>query len=228
MKVSANQLFKKLVEEYHLIGQTGIIQFTLKDLTIKIETKDTIGNLIQEWLKEWMKKEKIEFEENTNSQTFPDIFLNVEDKTKGLLEIKTFDFDRGPGFDLANFDSYCTSLLENSHRLDSDYLILAYQMNGSEITIKDIWLRKIWELSGTSSTYPIKVQEKKKVIYNIRPIIWYSDKATFKSFISKEEFLKALNETRYQYPKTHHDNAHWLKKVLKDYKDKTGSDLKVV
>jgi type II restriction enzyme len=101
-------------------------------------------------------------------------------------------------------------------------------MNGSEITIKDIWLRKIWELSGTSSTYPIKVQEKKKVIYNIRPIIWYSDKATFKSFISKEEFLKALNETRYQYPKTHHDNAHWLKKVLKDYKDKTGSDLKVV
>ena len=205
-----------------------MIQFTLKDLTIKIETKDTIGNLIQEWLKEWMKKENIEFEENTNSQTFPDIFLNVKDKTKGLLEIKTFDFNRGPGFDLANFDSYCTSLLENSHRLDSDYLILAYQMNGSEITIKDIWLKKIWELSGASSTYPIKVQEKKKVIYNIRPIIWYSGKTTFKSFSSKEEFLKALNETRYQYPKTHHDNAHWLKKVLKDYKDKTGSDLKVV
>lgn len=228
MKVSANQLFKKLVEEYHLIGQTGIIQFTLKDLTIKIETKDTIGNLIQEWLKEWMKKEKIEFEENTNSQTFPDIFLNVKDKRKGLLEIKTFDFDRGPGFDLANFDSYCNSLLENSYRLDSDYLILAYQMSGSEITIKDIWLKKIWELSGASSTYPIKVQEKKKVIYNIRPIIWYSGKTTFKSFSSKEEFLKALNETRYQYPKTHHENAHWLKKVLKDYKDKTGSDLKVV
>jgi NgoBV restriction endonuclease len=227
MKISAPQLFKKLVEEYHLIGQTGIIHFTLKDLTIKIETKDTIGNLIQEWLKEWMKKEKIEFEENTNSQTFPDIYLNVKDKTKGLLEIKTFDFDRGPGFDLANFDSYCNSLLENSHRLDSDYLILAYQMNGSEITIKDVWLKKIWELSGASSTYPIKVQEKKKVIYHIRPIIWYSDKSTYKSFGTKEEFLTALNETRYQYPKTHHDNAHWLKKVLKNYKDKTGSVLKV-
>jgi NgoBV restriction endonuclease len=227
MKVSALQLFRKLVEEYHLIGQTGIIQFTLKDLTIKIETKDTRGNLIQEWLKEWMKKEKIEFEENTNSQTFPDIYLNVKDKTKGLLEIKTFDFNRGPGFDLANFDSYCNSLLENAHRLDSDYLILAYQMNGSEITIKDIWLKKIWELAGASSTYPIKVQEKKKVIYNIRPITWYSEKSTFKAFTSKEEFISALNETRYQYPKTHHDNAHWLKKVLKNYKDKTGSILKV-
>jgi type II restriction enzyme len=227
MKISAKKLFKKLVEDYQLIGQTGSIQFTLKDLVIKIETKDTVGNLIQEWLKEWMKKEGIEFEENINSQTFPDIYLDITDKTKGLLEIKTFDFDRGPGFDLANFDSYCNSLIENSHRLDSDYLILAYEMNGSEITIKNIWLKKIWELSGASSTYPIKVQEKKNVIYNIRPIIWYSDKSTFKPFASKEEFLKALNETRYQYPKTHHDNAHWLKKVLKNYKDKTGSDLTV-
>lgn len=225
MKVTAQQLISKLVKDYQLIGQSGFIQFTLKDITVKIETKDTVGNLIQEWLKTWMLKEKIDFEENTNTQTFPDIFLDAKDKTKGLLEIKTFDFDRGPGFDLANFDSYCNSLLEDSYRLDSDYLILAYQMNGSNITIKDVWLKKIWEISGGSGTYPIKVQEKKKVIYNIRPIIWYSDRAEFKPFSSKEEFLKALNETRYQYPKTHHDNAHWLKKVVKNYKDKTGSAL---
>ena len=43
--------------------------------------------------------------------------------------------------------------------------------------------------------------------------------------IKKEEFIKALNETRYQYPKTHHDNAHWLNKVIKNYKEHTGSDL---
>ncbi|MBS1682544.1 MAG: NgoBV family restriction endonuclease [Bacteroidetes bacterium] len=227
MKVTAQQLINILVKDYQLIGQSGFIQFTLKDITVKIETKDAIGNLIQEWLKAWMLKEKIVFEENTNTQTFPDIFLNTEDKTKGLLEIKTFDFDRGPGFDLANFDSYCNSLLEDSHRLDSDYLILAYRMNGSSITIKDVWLKKIWEISGGSGTYPIKVQEKKKIIYNIRPIIWYSTRAEFKPFSSKEEFLKALNETRYQYPKTHHDNAHWLKKVIKNYKDRTGSDLVV-
>lgn len=225
MKILAQQLYKKLVTDYKLVGQKGRITFKLKDITVEIETKDTIGSLIQEWLKEWMKSEKINFEENQNSQTFPDIFLNTKDKKKGLLEIKTFDFDRGPGFDLANFDSYSNSLLTNSYRLDSDYLILAYQMSGSVITIKDVWLKKIWELAGASSTYPIKVQEKKNVIYNIRPIIWFSERSKFGAFKSKEEFLKALNETRYQYPKTHHDNAHWLNKVIKNYKEHTGSNL---
>ena len=225
MKISAQKLYKKLVTDYKLVGQKGRITFKLKDITVEIETKDTIGSLIQEWLKEWMKSEKIDFEENQNSQTFPDIFLNTKDKKKGLLEIKTFDFDRGPGFDLANFDSYSNSLLTNSYRLDSDYLILAYQMSGSVITIKDVWLKKIWELAGASSTYPIKVQEKKNVIYNIRPIIWFSERSKFGAFKSKEEFLKALNETRYQYPKTHHDNAHWLNKVIKNYKEHTGSNL---
>ena len=225
MKISAQQLYKKLVTDYKLVGQKGRITFKLKDITVEIETKDTIGSLIQEWLKEWMKSEKINFEENKNSQTFPDIFLDTKDKMKGLLEIKTFDFDRGPGFDLANFDSYSNSLLTNSYRLDSDYLILAYQMSGSVITIKDVWLKKIWELAGASSTYPLKVQEKKSVIYNIRPIMWFSEQAKFKAFKSKEEFLKALNETRYQYPKTHHDNAHWLNKVIKNYKEHTGSNI---
>jgi type II restriction enzyme len=100
-------------------------------------------------------------------------------------------------------------------------------MTGSEITIKNVWLKKIWELSGGSSTYPLKVQEKKKVIYNIRPIIWFSEKSKFVAFKSKEEFLNALNETRYQYSKTHHDNSHWLKSVIKNYKAHTGSSLEI-
>lgn len=225
MKVTAQQLYKRLVTDYQLVGQKGRITFKLKNISVEIETKDTVGNLIQEWLKEWMKSEKIDFDANPNSQTFPDIFLDTKNLKQGLLEIKTFDFDRGPGFDLANFDSYSNSLLTNSYRIDSDYLILAYQMNGSEITIKDVWLKKIWELAGASSTYPLKVQEKKSVIYNIRPIIWFSERSKFVAFKSKEKFLKALNETRYQYPKTHHDNAHWLNKVIKNYEEHTGIKL---
>ncbi len=164
MKLTAKQLFDKLVNDYKIIGETGVINFTLKDLTISVETKDTIGNLLQEWLKAWMTRENIEFEENTNSQTFPDFLLDMQNHKIGLLEVKSFDWDRGPGFDLANFDSYCNSLLENAYRIDSHYLILAYQMHGSRLSIKNIWLKKIWELSCPSGTYPIKVQEKKQVI----------------------------------------------------------------
>ncbi len=227
MKLTAEQLYARLVVDYKIIGETGSIKFTVKDLSILIKTKDTVGNLLQEWLKAWFQESKIEFEENTNSQTFPDFLLNKDNHKKGLLEVNFFDFDRGPGFDLANFDSYCNSLMESAYRIDSDYLILAYQMKDGVIKIKDVWLKKIWELACASSTYPLKVQEKKSVIYNIRPSIWYSERARFKPFKSKEEFLSALNNTRYQYPQTRHGNAHWLKSVLKNYQEHTGTLLAV-
>lgn len=227
MKVTGHELYNKLVNDYKIIGEKGAINFSLKDLTIFIKTKDTVGNLLQEWLKAWMISQSIEFEENINTQTFPDFHLDIRNKKTGLLEVKSFDWDRGPGFDLANFDSYSNSLLVDSYRIDSDYLILSYQMVGSEITIKNVWLKKIWELACPSGTYPLKVQEKKNVIYNIRPSVWYSERARFKPFSTKEEFLSALNETRYQYPQTRHSNAHWLKNVLKNYKEHTGIELSV-
>lgn len=227
MKLTGQELYSKLVDDYKIIGESGVINFSLKDLTISIETKDTVGNLLQEWLKAWMMKEKVEFEENTNSQIFPDFYLDKHNQKLGLLEVKSFDWDRGPGFDLANFDSYCNSLLVNSYRLDSDYLIFAYQMKGSVITIKNVYLKKIWELACSSGTYPLKVQEKKSIIYNIRPSTWYSERSKFKPFATKEEFLSALNNTRYQYPQTRHTNGHWLQNVLKNYKEHTGVSLKV-
>lgn len=227
MKLSGKDLYERLVNEYKIIGEKGIINFTLKDLTISIETKDSVGNLLQEWLKAWLKMEVVDFEENSNSQIFPDFFLDKENKKMGLLEVKSFDWDRGPGFDLANFDSYSNSLLTHAYRLDSDYLILAYQMKGSELTIKDVWIKKIWELACPSGPYPLKVQEKKSVIYNIRPSKWYAKKAKFKPFNSLEDFLSALNETRYQYPQTRHGNGHWLQNVLRNYEEHTGIKLQV-
>ena len=227
MKLTAQALYTKLVEDYKIIGQKGVINFTLKDLTIAVETKDSIGNLLQEWLKAWLKQNDIFFNENKNTQSFPDFYLNDTDLKDGLLEIKSFDWKRGPGFDLANFDSYCNSLLTDAYRLDSDYLIFAYELIGSELSIKNVWLKKIWELACPSGTYPIKVQEKKKIIYNLRPSTWYSTRSKFKPFNSKEAFLSALNNTRYQYAQTRLDNSHWLRKVLKNYESHTGITLTV-
>jgi hypothetical protein len=132
MRVTAEELYSKLVDEYQIIGKRGNINFTLNGLSVLIESKDSVGNLIQEWLKVWMNNNHIDFEENDNTQIFPDFYLNTN-KRIGLLEVKSFDIDRGPGFDLANFESYCSSLLTNAYRLDSDYLIFAYRMDNSEI-----------------------------------------------------------------------------------------------
>ena len=80
MKLSGKELHNKLVYDYKIIGEKGIINFSLKDLTISIETKDTVGNLLQEWLKAWLMKENVEFEENPNSQVFPDFYLDNNNK----------------------------------------------------------------------------------------------------------------------------------------------------
>lgn len=225
-RLSAEALYDRLVNQEKIIGKSGNIKFILNGLDVKIKSKDSVGNLLQEWLKEWLNKEDIEHLENPNRQAFPDFFLNLENNKDNLLEVKTFDWDRGPGFDLANFDSYCNSLLTNAYRLDSNYLVFAYKMSvDGEIIIHNVWLKKIWELAGGSGTYPIKVQEKKETIYNLRPVTWFSERAPFKCFNSKEEFLKALNETRYQYSKTRAQNNHWLNKVTANYKLHTGTDL---
>lgn len=227
-RLSAQALYERLVTGEGIIGKRGKIEFTLNDVSVKIVAKDSVGNLIQEWLKSWLLSNDIEHQENPNRQAFPDFFLNLENKEEGLLEVKTFDWDRGPGFDIANFDAYSNSLLEHAYRLDSDYLVLAYQMNGDgDIEIKNVWIKKIWEIAGGSGSYPLKVQEKKQIIYNIRPVTWYSQRAQYHSFENKEEFLKALNETRYQYSATRSQNNHWLQNVIRNYQQYTGVLLNV-
>jgi len=228
MIISAQSLFDRITKDYQIIGKKGNIKFTLSDITVSIKTKDSVGNLLQEWFKAWLQKSDIDFEENSNTQKFPDFYLNPKNKKTDLLEIKTFDADNGPGFDLANFDSYCKSIESEAFRLDSDYLVFAYQMDKSSISIKNVWLKKIWELSCPSGTFPVKVQEKKNIIYNLRPGTWYSERAKFKPFNNCFDFLTALDETRHKYPPTRSGNAHWLDNVLKNYEAQTGRTLKSI
>jgi len=98
MKLSGTELFYKLVNEYKIIGEKGQINFSLKDLTISIETKDTVGNLLQEWLKAWLMKERIEFEENPNSQVFPDFYLDKHDKKTRTFGSEVFRLGQRSGF----------------------------------------------------------------------------------------------------------------------------------
>ena len=213
--MEASAVYEKLIST-DLVNSVGNIKFTLGNREVIVESRDSVGNLIQNWFEDWLREYFPSAEKNQNTQEFPDFFLHPQNKKTGLLEVKTFDYDNGPGFDIANFDSYCKSLESKSYRLDSDYLIIAYQMNGADIQIREIWMKKVWEIAGPSGPYPLKVQEKKGVIYNIRPSTWYSERAQYKPFNNKMEFLKAIDETRYKYPITRFDNAHWMDRVLKN------------
>jgi len=142
-------------------------------------------------------QEKINF-------SFLDVSVDIKEKSA---------INRSANFDIANFEAYCYSITTKAYRLDADYLVFAYTLIEGNFRIKDVWLKKIWEITGNSERYPVKCQTKKDVIYNIRPISWDSSRAKFKSFNSRLEFVKALHQTLMQYPKTQTLYKNWLDKV---------------
>lgn len=193
------QLFKmvsNLISNHQLVGGT---QFSLGGTTISITSKDGIGKLIEEWLGIWAVQQGIEISPNKGCQSFPDFYINSDNS---YLEIKAFDLDASANFDIANFESYCESLSYNPHRLYADYFILGYRLIGSKLIIENVWLKKIWEISCSSERFPLKVQAKRDVIYNIRPAVWYSNRARYPVFYNDQQFVDALYATQKQYLKT--------------------------
>lgn len=212
---TAKRMYEALLVEVDN-GLVGKITFKMNTIEFEINSKDGIGGHIQEWLEKWMVENEIIYSTPSNSQSFPDFFLhNSNNSTVSLLEIKCFDMNAGANFDIANFQSYCRSLATNPERIYSDYLIFGYILTEGKLIIKNIWLKKIWEICCKSKRFPLKTQVKQDVIYNIRPASWYSSKATYKPFNTKEEFVKALYDTEEMYLNRDSENKRvYLKNKL--------------
>jgi hypothetical protein len=221
IRITASQIYDKLVNEFKIQSQIGSIEITLGGISAKYNGKDAIGDLLQEWLGEWLKQNGFYYREPSNSQQFPD-FLLTESANAGLLELKTFNADASPAFDIANFDSYCTSLLTVPERIDADYLILSYKMVDAQLSIDNIWLKKVWEMTSPSGPDPIKLQVKRNQIYNIRPCTWYSKRLLFNPFDNKSDFLNAIAETHNLYPQCDQYKTDWLNIVKEKYFENTG------
>ena len=213
---TSNQIYELLIKN-GIIGAHGIINFNLKGTSINIKTTDSVGITLQLWLGKFMSENNICFREAKNTQVFPDYKLSPEDD-KQLLEIKAFNYNSSPNFDIANFNSYCDSLIEKPYNLDADYLIFGYTMNNSKVTIEDLWLKKIWEISGKSQKWPLRLQVKRGMIYNIRPVKWYSKHAkSTNPFKNKKEFIDAIYQTLLQYSQTKNNYKNWKRDFIRKY-----------
>lgn len=224
--ISAKEL-KELLIEKGVFDFTGEIKFRLGETEAIIKTRDTIGNSLQSWLGQWLEDNNIYYSEPDNTQEFPDFYLNPEHKNENMMELKTFNFDASPAFDIANFESYCQSLRTKPYRLDADYLILGYEMDSQtgSISIKNIWLKKIWQIAGKSNNYPLRTQVKRGMIYNIRPIVWYSNSDSCK-FNNAEEFVEAIYGTLKLY-KGNEFATDWLSNVKTSYLEYYGKEIDV-
>lgn len=222
--LTAQQIYQALKDQ-KLTEHIGGIHLELMGVGVDVNDKSSIGYLFQEWFALWMKKNNIYFRVKPNSQDFPDFLLDEKSDAKDLLEIKVFDVDGGPNFDVANFEAYCRSLKTKSYRVDADYLIFAYRLKDAKLQIVDFWLKKIWDITGPSATYDIRTQNKQGMIYNIRPIMWFAKRAKYQAFGNKKAFLEALHKTLMAYGHTAERSIDWLKDVNENYLSFDSSDL---
>lgn len=230
MRLTAQEIVDRLLNVDNILDLKGEIKFYLGDVDIIVKQKDVVGNIMQEWLQGWLDKNDIEYAPSENSQMPPDFFLNPDDKTKGLLEVKAFNRNGGPGFDIADFRMYAEEIQEKPYMLDVDYLIFGYDMNESGVvSIKNVWLKKVWQITRRMANYPINLQVKDGVIHKIRPGVWYSQKATdYAIFDCLEDFICAMEETTFKEPKLRDSIAStWLEKFQRNYKARYGHELNV-
>jgi type II restriction enzyme len=228
VKLSAEEVYERLVNVDKIKTIEGRIRFYLGDVDIVVKQKDVVGNIIQEWLEGWLKKNKIAFASNPNTQMPPDIFLDPEDHTKDLLEVKAFNYSASPGFDIADFKAYAREIVNAPYMLHTKYIIFGYNMSDDGIvTIKDLWLKNVWEICRSMEGWPLNVQYKNKVINKIRPAKWFGSKSRYPMFESLEHYLSAIEETLFGYPDTHEMSVGWRKRVTEAYKNFYGVNLTI-
>lgn len=164
----------------------------------------------------------------------PDFYLNPENKTEELMEIKAFNYKAGPGFDIADFRMYEQEIAQKPWMLHVTYLIFGYEMSDDGIvTIKKVWKKKVWEMSrpmrsGKNKTiWPINLQIKKGTVHKIRPAKWYGKSSKFSIFENKEDFLAAMEETVYKNKDTRDDGPEWLSIVVSNYEKYYGVKLSI-
>ncbi len=229
MILNSKEIYDKLVKEDKILELQGQIKFFLGDVDIIVKQKDVVGNIIQEWLQGWLDKRGIEYSPSENTQMPPDFFLNPKDLKKNLLEVKAFNRSASPGFDIADFRMYEEEIISKPYMLDVDYLIFGYDMSDEGVvTIKDVWLKKVWQITRRMEDWPLNLQKKQGVVHKIRPGVWYSGKrGNIPMFKSLEHFISAIEETVYKNPKTHENAANWKRDFVKGYDDYYGIKLSI-
>ena len=79
MKLTAEEIYHKLKNDFKFIGADGYIRFNLRDYDIVVEQNNVVGNILEEWLAKWLDSEGIENVHNQR-QASPDFWL-VEEKS---------------------------------------------------------------------------------------------------------------------------------------------------
>ena len=135
--------------------------------------------------------------------------------------------ESSPAFDIADFKAFVNELIEKPYHIDTDFLIFGYVMDEEtgDVIVKDLWLKKIWEITKTMDNWPITVQYKNGILQKMRPGNWYTTRGNAHVFESMTDYLSAFEETVYQNPETRTQGAQWKNRFKRSYKNHYGVDI---
>lgn len=204
-------------------NEMGVITITIGGIPQISSSNDIIGNCIQEWIPQWLEDNGLEMKANPYSQQFPDFIARLGGK-EYAMEVKCWNGNNSPAFDLANFDGFYRAVYENPDMLNAEYLIFSYEPTRHGFKITDIFLKNIWEITSSSRNYPIGLQVKQGSPYAIRPYPFHRHPS--KSFSSRKEFIEAIQATRKMFPlETMIDPDKWLEDIELNFETLTGEEL---
>lgn len=227
-RLTAQQVYNRLVNDENIKTEKGLIRFNLANVDIIVKQRDVVGNIIQEWLEGWLKKNGIEYAPNENTQMPPDVFLNPYDKENDLLEVKAFYYKRVPGFDIADFKAYQKQIINDPYMLYVKYLIFGYTMEEDGfVTINNVWLKNVWEITRPMAKYALNLQVKNGIVNKIRPAKFYGNQGKYRTFECVEDFLSAIEECVFQDPDTHNEFATWRNRMTNSYRGYYGRELQI-
>ena len=225
-ELTALEIKEKLIED-GVLNQENKATILIDFLNIKAEkiNRDMVGSMMETWLKEWFVEKNIYFRKD-GTQTIPDFYINKK-KNEGFLEIKCFYGTAS--FDIQSWNAFLNSMLETPEHIYADYLIFKYDIQEKSFIIKNIYVKKIWEMSRPMTPrakikWPVNVQYKNNVISNLRP---KSMDSKNNDFANVEEFLNAIQKTVEMYKKSEekYKNGKWLEIVKEKYKERNKKDL---
>lgn len=205
------------ITQDRLEEQHGTITINFANKTHVYSGNDVIGNCLQEWLPNWFQHLGIDIRPGDNTQAFPD-FVAIFGNASHDVEVKAWNYNNSPAFDLANFSSFLATTYESPGKLDAHYFILGYQPMDDGFSqgfvVKKVYLKYIWEITSPSRKYPIGLQVKRGQPYAMRPFNFARDES--KGFKNKIEFIHAVKETFEIFPNSviPFTADDWLKRVL--------------
>lgn len=195
------------------VGQKIHLTATFKNHTIAITNPNLVGDLLEDIFYPIYKESFPDFEKGPKQES-PDFFA----------ENKEFQFEQkaffgSPGFDISNFTSFIHQISKpgglEKKVFKTKYLVYEYGLDKDSFIIKNFWMLNIWNMPTYDNTYPITMQVKKGMWYNIRPgpkLSWSDNTKTAKKFI--HNLLECIDKC------PHLDNSDSLKSCLSTEIDK--------